>query len=160
VNDVTWFKPNAAPNFTGRMMTESTERALWFCPSGSRWTYNRLWAKAQNNGKGYRDVWTFNAMGHDRYHPTQKPVALIERFIGLISNPGDLVCDPFMGSGTTAVAARNLGRRFIGCDLSREYVMTARRRVQNTDPYRATVHTNGVLQPSLFGGAMAQAGGD
>jgi DNA modification methylase len=74
----------------------------------------------------------------------------MEYLIKTYSQPGDLVCDPFMGSGTTAVAARNLGRCFIGCDLSHEYVEIARRRVQNTDPYRATVHVGGVTQMSLF----------
>jgi DNA modification methylase len=83
-------------------------------------------------------------------HPTQKPEALIERAIVNSSDPGDLVLDPFMGSGTTAVAARNTGRRFVGCDISHEYVTIARKRLQTTDPFQPTMHENGVTQMSLF----------
>lgn len=132
VNDVTWFKPDAVPNFTGRMMTESTERALWFCPDGTGWTYNLDYAKA-NNIMNYRDVWTFNTQRGNREHPTQKPVALMKRFVGLLTRSGELVLDPFAGSGTTLVAARRLGRRYLGSELSPEYVAIAERRL--AEPY-------------------------
>ncbi len=133
VNDVTWIKPDAPPNFTGRMMTESTERALWFCPDGTGWTYNLKDAKSMNGGINLRDVWSFPIERDNRVHPAQKPLALIERCITLFSNPSAVILDPFMGSGTTAVAARNLGRRFIGCDLSADYVAIANRRL--AQPY-------------------------
>lgn len=129
VNDITWFKKDAPPNFTGRMMTESTERALWFCPSGEGWTYNLSMAKLMNSGKNLRDVWTFNTERADRLHPTQKPLDLMERCILLFTNPGDLVVDPFAGSGTTLVAAQKHGRRYIGCDLEQRYVEAARKRL-------------------------------
>lgn len=137
VNDVTWFKPDAPPNFTGRMMTESTERALWFCPDGKNWTYNLEYAK-RTNGMNYRDVWTFGLERGNRYHPTQKPIGLFERFVQLLTAPNELVIDCFMGSGTTALAARNTGRRYAGCDLDAGYVEIARRRL--AEPYT----------PSLF----------
>lgn len=116
LNDVTWIKPDPPPNFTGRMMTESTERMLWFCPDGERWTYNSGEAKAMNGGVNLRDVWRFRAPHGDRIHPSQKPLDLMERCILLFTKPGDLVVDPFAGSGTTGAAAIKHGRRFIGCD--------------------------------------------
>jgi site-specific DNA-methyltransferase (adenine-specific) len=85
-------------------------------------------------------------------HPTQKPVALMEYLIRTYTQPGDTVLDPFMGSGTTAVAARNLNRNFIGCDITPEYVAIAHDRLQRTDPYLATVMGNGMKQMSLFEG--------
>lgn len=129
INDITWYKPDATPNFTGRMMTESTERILWFCPDGEKWTYNRLVAKTMNGGHNLRDVWRFGQTRGDRYHPTQKPLVLMERIVKLFTNPGDIILDPFIGSGTTAVAARNLSRHFIGCDISADYVRIARDRL-------------------------------
>lgn len=65
-------------------------------------------------------------------HPTEKPLELIKRFVAVSSNPGDLVLDPFMGSGTTAVASKALGRRFVGFELSREYVRMAEQRLRET----------------------------
>jgi DNA modification methylase len=73
-------------------------------------------------------VWRF-AIERDQIHPTQKPRLLMEYIILSSSNPGDLILDPFIGSGTTAVAARNLGRHYIGCDISPEYVAIARKRL-------------------------------
>lgn len=129
VNDITWEKPDAPPNFTGRMMTESTERALWFCPHGEGWTYNLSTAKDMNQGINLRDVWRFPIERDNRVHPAQKPLILLERCISLFTNPGDLIVDPFCGSGTTARAAINLGRHYITGDLSAEYVAIARKRL-------------------------------
>jgi site-specific DNA-methyltransferase (adenine-specific) len=83
-------------------------------------------------------------------HPTQKPVALYEYLIRTYTQPGDVILDPFMGSGTTAVAARNLDRHYIGCDVSPEYVNLARQRIQNSDPYQASILPTGETQLSLF----------
>lgn len=130
VNDITWFKPDAMPNMTGRMMTESTERALWFCPDGTGWTYNLPKAKAMNMGQNLRDLWTFGQTRDKRLHPTQKPLELMERIVELFTNEGDLVVDPFFGSGTTGRAALNLGRRYLGCDITAKYVELARNRMQ------------------------------
>ena len=89
-------------------------------------------------------------IGSAKEHPTQKPVRLIEELIESSSNPNALILDPFIGSGTTAVAAQRLGRQYIGCDISAEYVEIARRRVQNSDPYKDTITDNGMIQKSLF----------
>lgn len=129
INDITWVKPDAPPNFTGRMLTETTERALWFSPSGNNWTYNLDKAKEMNGGINLRDVWRFNTERENREHPTQKPLKLMERCIQLFSNENDLIVDCFCGSGTTCLAARNLGRQFIGNDITPEYVAIARKRL-------------------------------
>jgi len=89
-----------------------------------------------NSGKDYLQEWTnyphnvlkFGSV-FDTIHPTQKPVALFEYLIRTYTQAGDLVLDPFIGSGTTAIASRNLGRQFIGCDLSPEYVAIANKRL-------------------------------
>lgn len=129
VNDITWNKPDAPPNFTGRMLTETTERCLWFCPDGEGWTYNLETAKGMNRGMNLRDIWKFNTEREDRMHPTQKPLDLMERCVLLFTNVGDLIVDPFAGSGTTGVAAIKNGRRFIGSDTDAGYVEVANKRL-------------------------------
>lgn len=84
-------------------------------------------------------------------HPTQKPVALYEYLIKTYTQPGDLVLDPFCGSGTTGMAALKTGRRYILGDSSLEYVEAARLRLQNSDPYQDSDKGNGMMQLSLFG---------
>lgn len=83
-------------------------------------------------------------------HPTQKPVPLFEYLIKTYTNEGDTVLDFCVGSGTTAVAARNTGRRFLCCDASLDYVAAANLRLQNSDPMQASVLPNGMKQRSLF----------
>jgi len=83
-------------------------------------------------------------------HPYEKPVTLLTELLRVSTNAGDLVLDIFSGSGATLQAARDSHRRFIGCDLSHEYVTIARKRLEDTDPYRPTTHENGVIQHSLF----------
>lgn len=85
-------------------------------------------------------------------HQTAKPVALFEYLIRTYTQPGDVVLDPCVGSGTTAVACRNLDRRYICGDSSAEYVAVARKRLQDTDPYQATALPNGAIQHSLWEG--------
>ncbi len=84
-------------------------------------------------------------------HPATFPEELARRHILTWSNPGDVVLDPFSGSGTTLKIARNLGRRFIGVDISQEYVDLSLRRLANTDPFQPTTHADGTVQLSLFG---------
>lgn len=130
VNDITWVKKNPPPCFTGRQMTMATERLLWFCPDGTRWTYNSAAAKDMNRGVNLKDVWTFGVeQGDGRIHPAQKPLNLMERCVLLFTNPDDLVVDPFAGSGTTGAAAIKNGRRFIGSDTDAGYVDPANRRL-------------------------------
>lgn len=133
VNDITWFIPDRMPNMTGRMMTESTERILWFCPDGAGWTYNLDFAKTCNRGMNLRDMWTFGVERDNRLHAAQKPLELMERTIRLFTPPNGVVLDCFAGSGTTLVAANMHGRDYIGCDLSAEYCEIARQRI--AQPY-------------------------
>ncbi len=143
VNDITWVKPDAAPNFTGRMLTEATERVLWFSPFGSKWYYALDDAKSLNGGINFRDVWTFNTERGERYHPTQKPLALIKRAVELFCPRNGVVVDPFAGSGTTALAAAILGRRFIVGDTSSEYCTIARKRLEAYTPDMFEVFSGG-----------------
>lgn len=132
IEEIIWFKPDAPPNFSGRGMAYTTEIALWFCPDGKNWTYNAKYAKSVNNGNNFRNLWTFYApRGEERLHPTQKPLALMDRIVRLFTRPDDLVCDTFAGSGTTLVAAKNAGRSYIGCDLEVKYCDIARKRLQD-----------------------------
>lgn len=110
----------------------------------------------------YSNVWAIN-IGYNHTtrdliayeHPAMFPEELARRHIHTWSNPDDIVLDFFMGSGTTAKMARNLGRKFIGCDLSPEYVNLALTRLQTTDPFVSTVLPNGMKQLSLFEGVAS-----
>lgn len=119
--------------------------------TGDRPNYKNLLGKTKVNG-GIRfptSVIYFADFNHNE-HPTQKPVALFEYLIKTYTQAGDLVVDMCVGSGTTAVAARNTGRRFICGDFTLDYVEIARRRLVETDPYQDTPYANGSTQLSLF----------
>lgn len=154
LNTVTWFKPNAAPNLACRMFTHSTEIVLWAAPRKHKkllHTFHYRDMKQENGGKQMRDVWglPFEAPEPDGKqvvwslptparseklhgaHPTQKPLSLLERIVRCSTNEGDLVVDPFSGSGTTGVAAVGLGRRYLGLELDRAYVELAARRIES-----------------------------
>jgi site-specific DNA-methyltransferase (adenine-specific) len=117
-----WVKPDGAPQFTGDRPGMGYESivASWCGPGKSAW-----------NGGGRHGV--FHHPSRDanepRQHPTQKPVALMRELVQLVSDPGDLVLDPFMGSGTTGVACVQLGRRFIGIEIDERHFNTACRRI-------------------------------
>lgn len=122
LNDIIWEKTNPPPNLGCRCFAHSTETILWAtkAPKGSKhkYTFHYDEMKAENGGKQMKTVWRFSAAGRDEKvhgkHPTQKPVALIERCIRASTNPGDLVLDPFAGTAATGVASLKHGRRFIG----------------------------------------------
>ena len=137
LNDITWEKPNPPPNLGRRCFTHSTETILWATKakkgSKHRYTFNYADMREENGGKQMKTVWKFPPAGrHEKNlgkHPTQKPVALIERCLRASTNPGDLVFDPFTGSGATGVASLKLGRRFIGAEISEEYALLSRDRL-------------------------------
>lgn len=150
VNDVTWVKVNPPPNFTGRAMTYATERILCFCPDGKNWTYNTDYARAMNGGVNFQDVWYFDVPhGETRIHPSQKPVDLMERIVGLFSADGETVADPFFGSGTTGIAALNLGRQFVGADITAEHIAGARNRIASWRGVEKRIDET-VMQLGLF----------
>jgi len=134
LNDICWFKPNASPNLSGRCFTASQETLIWAArDKASRHTFNYSAMKAENGGFQMRSMWSILTTPqrekiHGK-HPTQKPLSLLRRIVRASTQPGDLILDPFCGSGTTGVAALELGRRFIGVDLSHEYLALAERRM-------------------------------
>jgi site-specific DNA-methyltransferase (adenine-specific) len=152
LNTVTWYKPNASPNLACRFFTHSTEILLWASPSRGRplqHRFNYKAMKAANGGKQMRDLWAIceppepggeqvvwavptpgpREKVHGR-HPTQKPLALLERVLAASAKPGDLVLDPFAGSGTTGVAALRAGCRFLGVERDASYLDLAARRLR------------------------------
>ena len=134
LNDIIWYKTNAPPNLSCRYFTHSTETVLWAAKNKkSKHTFHYKEMKVENGGKQMRNVWQISAPGakEKKYgkHPTQKPVALLDRIIRASSNPGDLILDPFCGSGTTGVAAISLGRRFVGIEKEDDYCDLSIRRL-------------------------------
>jgi site-specific DNA-methyltransferase (adenine-specific) len=137
INLITWKKTNPMPNITKRMLTHSTEFVAWFS-KGKGWTFNYDEMKKYNNGKQLRDVWEFSlCQGKERIknkegktaHPTQKPLELFKRLIEMSTKPGEIVLDPFMGSGTTAEASKLLKRNWVGVDNNPNYVKISNIRV-------------------------------
>lgn len=137
LNDVAWYKPNAAPNLGRRMFTASHETIIWASKSKkARHTFNYDAMREghfpkdllKNPGKQMRSVWSIvtPSAWEKRFgkHPTQKPEALLDRIVLSSTDPGDVVLDPFAGSATTGVVALRHGRKFIGVDMSAEYLET------------------------------------
>ncbi len=139
LNEITWEKPNPPPNLSCRYFTHSTETILWAARDfKSKHKFNYQLMRAEAGDRQMKSVWRFTppvaAEKEFGTHPTQKPLALLERIIQASSDPGDLVVDPFVGSGTTAVAATKHGRRFIGIDTEEKFLDLAIKR------YLATQH--------------------
>ncbi len=127
LNDISWVKPNPPPNLSCRYFTHATETIIWAArDKKSRHTFNYKLMKETNRGKQMKSVWEIKPpeTWEKRFgkHPTQKPLALLERILLASSHEGDLVLDPFSGSGTTAVAALRLRRTAIALELSYEYL--------------------------------------
>ena len=137
LNDIIWEKTNPPPNLGCRCFAHSTETLLWAtkAPKGSKHkhTFHYQEMKDENGGKQMKTVWKFPAAGRaeKRFgkHPTQKPVALVDRCLRATTNPGDLVVDPFAGAATVGVAAISLGRRFIGYERDLEYAKIGSQRL-------------------------------
>lgn len=127
LNDIIWEKPNPPPNLACRYFTHSTETVLWAAKNQkSRHHFNYAAMKKKNGDKQMKSVWRFTAPGNAEKefgkHPTQKPLALLERCIEASTKVGDFVFDPFAGSSTTGVAAMRMGRKFCGVELEDSYV--------------------------------------
>ena len=134
LNDISWVKPNPPPNLSCRYFTHATETIIWAAKDKkSRHTFHYKLMKETNRGKQMKSVWEIRPpeSWEKRFgkHPTQKPVALLERILLASTNEGDLVLDPFAGSGTTLLAALRLRRRAVGCELSAEFLTLSIRRV-------------------------------
>ena len=134
LNDISWVKPNPPPNLSCRYFTHATETIIWAAKNKqSRHKFNYRRMKGIAGGKQMKSVW--NILPPDKAekrfgkHPTQKPVALLERILLASSSEGDLVLDPFMGGGTTLLTAFRLRRRTFGCDLEFESLSLSLRRI-------------------------------
>lgn len=136
INNITWQKTNPPPNLACRCFTHSTETILWAqkADKKSHHYFNYELMKELNGGKQMKDVWvgglTKPSEKKEGKHPTQKPEYLLERIIQASTQPGDVVLDPFCGSGTTGVVANRYGRLFIGIDTEYEYLNITKRRLE------------------------------
>jgi modification methylase len=140
LNDIIWRKANPMPNFRGRRFTNAHETLIWAAKgAGAKsYTFNYEALKAGNEDCQMRSDWFIPiCTGGERLknetggktHPTQKPETLLARVVLAASNPGDLVLDPFFGSGTTGAVAKKLGRSFIGIERDESYAAAARARI-------------------------------
>lgn len=144
LNDVIWRKTNPMPNFRGVRFTNATETLLWAKKSAKgRYFFNHALMKRENGGKQMTNVWEFPLCGGaerlrdgdgKKLHSTQKPEALLRRAILCATRPGDVVLDPFLGSGTTAAAARRAGRIGVGIEREEKYVRVAAARIAAAQP--------------------------
>lgn len=136
LNNITWQKTNPPPNLACRCFTHSTETILWAkkATKEAKHSFNYQLMKELNGSKQMKDVWTGSLTKESEKkkgnHPTQKPEYLLERIILASSQEGDLVLDPFCGSGTTGVVAKRLGRKFIGIDNVEEYIALTKKRLE------------------------------
>ena len=142
LNDISWFKPNASPNLSCKYFTASHETLIWARKNKKSKHYfnyeamkNGIFPKdfIKKTNTQMRSVWaiptpTPNEKKYGK-HPTQKPLSLLERIITASTKEGDLILDPFMGSGTTGVAAIKLGRKFVGIDVEKQYIDLAEKRI-------------------------------
>jgi modification methylase len=145
LNDIIWRKANPMPNFRGRRFTNAHETLVWAakCAGAKNYCFNYELLKAGNEDCQVRSDWFLPiCTGAERLkdssgrktHPTQKPEALLSRILLAASNKGDVILDPFFGSGTTGAVAKKLGRFFIGIERDARYVSAARARIAGVDP--------------------------
>ncbi|MBX3529204.1 MAG: site-specific DNA-methyltransferase [Rhizobiaceae bacterium] len=145
LNDVVWRKTNPMPNFRGRRFQNAHETMIWASRDASAkgYTFNYDAMKAANDDTQMRSDWLFPICtgaerlkddNGDKVHPTQKPEALLARVILSSTKPGDVVLDPFFGTGTTGAVAKRLGRRFVGIEREQSYIDAARERIAAVRP--------------------------
>jgi modification methylase len=143
LNDIIWRKTNPMPNFRGTRFTNAHETLIWASKSeDAKPTFHYDAMKMLNEGVQMRSDWTLPiCTGHERLkgaegrkvHPTQKPESLLHRVILATTNPGDVIVDPFFGTGTTGAVAKKLDRNFIGLEREEEYILHAQRRIANIE---------------------------
>ena len=140
LNDVVWRKTNPMPNFRGRRFTNAHETLIWAArePGVTNYTFNYDAMKALNEGLQMRSDWMLPICGGEerlrneageKTHPTQKPEALLHRVILASTRPGDVILDPFFGTGTTGAVAKRLGRSYIGIEREHDYARAAIARI-------------------------------
>jgi DNA modification methylase len=171
LNDVVWIKANPMPNFRGVRFTNAHETLIWAQKErGARYTFNHHAAKAINEGLQMRSDWMMAiCSGKERLreegkkaHPTQKPENLLYRILVSSTNPGDVILDPFFGTGTTGSVARRLHRHWIGIEINPHYVELAHKRIEDViqtefDP-PLFVSPSPRRQPRIAFGALLENG--
>ena len=170
LNDVIWRKNNPMPNFKGTRFTNAHETLIWASKSKkSKYTFNYQSLKCFNDDLQMRSDWTLPICnGKERLkkngkkiHSTQKPEALLHRIILATTNKGDLICDPFIGTGTSAVVAKKLGRKFFGIEKDKKYFSAANKRINSTkiieNNYLDTVENN-KSKPRIPFGSLVEMG--
>ena len=170
LNDVIWNKKNPMPNFRGTRFTNAHETLIWASKSEkSKYTFNYQSLKCLNDDLQMRSNWEIAICnGSERLkkngkkvHSTQKPEALLHRILLATSNKGDLVLDPFLGSGTTAAVAKKLGRNYYGIEQEKNYFKAAKERLNKTKPieddYLDTLQNNR-SKPRIPFGSLVELG--
>jgi len=172
LNDIIWRKSNPMPNFKGTRFTNAHETLIWAAKSRDqkRYTFNYDALKAFNEDVQMRSDWTLAlCTGEERLkdengqkaHPTQKPEALLHRVLLSASKPGDVVLDPFFGTGTTGAAAKRLGRRWIGIERDPNYAKLAKKRIDKVtaaSPEDLEVMGSKKSEPRIPFGSIVEAG--
>jgi modification methylase len=170
LNDIIWRKSNPMPNFRGTRFTNAHETLIWASRSeDSRYTFNYRAMKQLNDELQMRSDWLLPICsggervkdGGAKAHPTQKPESLLYRVLLSCTNPGDIVLDPFFGTGTTGAVARRLGRRWIGIEREKRYVRVARERIAATlelDESAMKTMASRRAQPRVPFGALVEIG--
>ena len=143
LNDIIWIKNNPMPNFRGVRFTNAHETLIWAQKNkGEKYTFNHFDAKALNDNLQMRSDWTLPlTSGKERIkvngsklHSTQKPLSLLYRILLASTRPGDVILDPFFGSGTTGSVAKMLRRNWIGIEREKKYIRAAQERIEKTTP--------------------------
>ena len=170
LNDVIWRKNNPMPNFRGTRFTNAHETLIWASKNKkSKYTFNYQSLKCLNDDLQMRSDWTLPiCSGNERIkkngkkvHSTQKPESLLHRILLASTNKGDFVFDPFLGTGTTAVVAKKLGRNYFGIESEKKYFKTAKQRLEKTikmeDHYLDTIKNN-KSKPRIPFGSLVELG--
>ena len=170
LNDIIWRKNNPMPNFRGTRFTNAHETLIWASKNkNSKYTFNYQSLKCLNDDLQMRSDWLFPiCSGKERLkkngkkiHSTQKPESLLHRIILATTNKGDIIFDPFLGTGTTAVVAKKLGRNYFGIEKDKKYFKAANLRIKNTkiieDNYLDTIK-NKKSSPRIPFGSLVELG--
>ncbi|MCB1454694.1 MAG: site-specific DNA-methyltransferase [Nitratireductor sp.] len=172
LNDIIWRKANPMPNFRGRRFTNAHETLIWASRdrNARNYTFNYEAMKMANDEVQMRSDWLFPICnggerlkddGGDKVHPTQKPEALLHRVLMSSTKPGDVVLDPFFGTGTTGAVAKRLGRNFVGIEREQSYIDAATKRIEGVETASGPVLavTSGKrAEPRVAFGALIESG--
>jgi modification methylase len=172
LNDIVWRKTNPMPNFKGRRFQNAHETMIWASrdAKAKSYTFNYDALKASNDDVQMRSDWLFpicsgneRLKGEDgkKVHPTQKPEALLARVIMASTKPGDVILDPFFGSGTTGAVAKRLGRNFVGIEREQDYIDAASARIEAVEPLgkaELTVMTGKKAEPRVAFNTLVESG--